>query len=473
MPVVEELMDELAGAKFFTKLDLRSGYHQIRMAEKDEAKTAFKSHSGHFEFRVMPFGLTCAPATFQAAMNSIFAHVIRKFVLVFVDDILIYSRTLADHIHHLDQVFNLLLQNQLFVKLNKCSFAQPSLEYLGHIIGADGVSTDPAKIDAVQQWPTPLNVKQLRGFLGLAGYYRRFIRNFGIICRPLTTLLKKNVPYIWTSIEDEAFSALKHALVQAPVLALLDFTKEFVLETDACAYGMGAVLMQQGHPLAFLSRALGPKNQSLSTYDKECVAILLGIDKWKSYLQHRPFTILTDQKSLVQLGDHRFNTAMQQKAFFRLMGLRYKIVYKKGITNKAADALSRRSALLHIHAMSTVQPRWVEIIMEGYQQDPHAKQLLSELAIQSPNNQGFSLTDGIIRFHGRIWLGIHKAAHQAVLLALHSSGLGGHSGVLATYHKVKQLFAWPKLKQDVQNFVQHCRLCQQAKSDHNRTPGLL
>lgn len=160
------------------------------------------------------------------------------------------------------------------------------------------MSTDPAKVSAVAKWPQPTSVKQLRGFLGLAGYYRKFIRNFGVISKPLTNLLRKNVLYIWTSIEEQAFQTLKHALVQAPVLALPYFTKEFVLETDASAVGVGAVLMQQGHPLAFFSKALGPRNQTLSTYAKECLAIILAIDKWKSYLQHNPFVIHTDKKKL-------------------------------------------------------------------------------------------------------------------------------------------------------------------------------
>jgi hypothetical protein len=181
MPVVEELLDELAGATIFTKLDLRSGYQQIRLAEEDEAKAVFRTHNGHFEFRVMPFGLLTAPATFQSAMNQVFAAQIRKFVLVFVDDILVYNKTAEEHAQHLTEVFKLLQQNNLFIKRSKCSFAQHSLEYLGHIIIKNGVATDPAKIEAVKNWPKPSNVKQLRGFLGLAGYYTR----------PLTNLLKK------------------------------------------------------------------------------------------------------------------------------------------------------------------------------------------------------------------------------------------------------------------------------------------
>jgi hypothetical protein len=230
MPIVDELLDELAGSRFFSKLDLRSGYHQIRMVEADELKTAFKTHHGQFQFRVMPFGLTNAPATFQCLMNSIFAPYIRQFVLFFMDDILVYSKSLEEHLHHLKLVFSLLQQHQLYAKRSKCVFAVQQVEYLGHTISAAGVATDSDKTQVVLQWPTPSTVTELRGFLGLTGYYRKFVQNYSIIAKPLTNLLKKKA-FAWTPDSETTFQQLKHALSHTLVLALLDFSLPFFLES--------------------------------------------------------------------------------------------------------------------------------------------------------------------------------------------------------------------------------------------------
>jgi hypothetical protein len=273
-------------------------------------------------------------------MNHILAPLLRKGVVVFIDDILVYSATWAEHLQLLEAVFHLLQQHNIKIKLSKCSFAQKQLKYLGHIISAAGVATDPKKITDVKNWPIPETPKDVRGFLGLAGYYRNFVRHFGAIAKPLTELLKKGQIFQWTSVHQEAFELLKQALITAPVLQLPDFSKQFTIETDASAKGIGAVSQQEGHPIAYISKALGPKNLGLSTYEKKCLAILMAVDHWRSYLQHSPFLIKTDQRSLESLTDQRLTTPWQLKAYTKLLGLDYKIIYKKGIENSAVDALS-------------------------------------------------------------------------------------------------------------------------------------
>jgi hypothetical protein len=251
IPIFDELVDELSQAKWFSTLDLNSGYHQVRLKLGEEFKTAFQTHFGLFEFKVMPFGLCGAPGTFQGSMNTTLAPLLRKCVLVFFDDILIYSATLEEHLEHLKLVLQLLADDKWQVKLFKCTFAQQRLSYLGHVISSEGISTDPVKVQAVQSWPQPTNVEELRSFLGLTSYYRKFVRNFAVISKPLTNLLKKQVLFLWTSEHSEAFDALKAALTHAPVLAMPDFNLPFCLETVASNIGVGAVLLQQGHPLAF------------------------------------------------------------------------------------------------------------------------------------------------------------------------------------------------------------------------------
>jgi len=220
--------------------------------------------------------------------------------------------------------------------------------------------------------------------------------------------------------------------------------------------------------MAYISKALGPKAQGLSTYEKECMALILAVTKWKSYLQHQEFNIATDHKSLIHLGEQKLQEGMQHKAFLKLLGLQYKIVYKKGLENKVADALSRQAEPSTVAAISTSTPRWLEIIVEGYTKDDQTKQLFTELSITGSNDKGFTLSNGLIKYKNRIWLGNHTEAHRAVLLALHSSGLGGHSGITATYHKVRALFAWPNLKQSIINYINACEVCAQAKPEHYR-----
>jgi hypothetical protein len=474
VPIIEELLDELSGAAYFSSLDLQAGFHQIRMKAGDEFKTAFQTHFGQFEFRVMSFGLTGAPGTFQDAMNTTLAPYLRKFVLVFFDDILLYSATLEDHLQHLRLVFELLTRDKWTLKLSKCAFAQTQISYLGHVISAVGVGTDPSKLDAISQWPSPSSVKELRSFLGLAGYYRRFVRHFGIISKPLTNLLRKNILFIWTPAHESAFTALKSALCNSPVLALPNFERSFTIETDASESGVGAVLMQDGHPLAFLSKALGPKTRGLSTYEKEFMAILLAVQAWRPYLQFHEFTILTDQRSLTQLGEQRLNTYWQQRVFSKLLGLQYRIVYRPGSDNRAADALSRHPAPPEVCATVTaLEPTWSTAVQHSYANDPVAIAMMSKLALDPQSIPNFTLKAAILRYRNRIWVGNDTALQQRLISEFHSSAWGGHSGVPVTHMRLKQCFAWKGMKSAVKAFVQSCSICQQSKYDRTKSPGLL
>jgi len=251
---------------------------------------------------VMPFGLTNAPSTFQALMNDIFKPFLRKFVLVFFGDILVYSHSLEDHLSHLQYVLEVLSHHKLFAKLSKCTFAVIEIEYLGHLISQQGVRADPSKLEAMANWPIPLTIKALWGFLGLTGYYRKFIRHYGILAAPLTVLLKKYA-FSWTLAATTAFAKLKDARMSPPVLRLPNFTVTIVVECDASGTGLGAVLMQEGHPIAFLSKALKGQALHLSTYENELLSLVTTIQHWRLYLLGRTFTVRTDQQALHYLLD--------------------------------------------------------------------------------------------------------------------------------------------------------------------------
>ncbi|GJU76554.1 ty3-gypsy retrotransposon protein [Tanacetum coccineum] len=386
IPTVDELSDELYGSEVFSKLDLRAGYHQLRIHPSDVYKTAFRTHVGHYEFIVMPFGLSNAPSTFQSTMNEIFRPVLRKFVLVFFDDILIYSKSWELHMEHLNAVFSILRTHQFFVKLSKCEFGSPSVFFLGHIISAAGVSIDPAKVEAIQTWPEPKTIKQLRGFLGLASYYRRFVQGFASISSPLSNLLRKDA-FIWDDKARTAFSKLKIALLSTPVLALPNFEEPFTIYTDASGVGIGAVLLQHGHPLAYFSKIMCLRMQKASTYIRELYAITEAVRKWRQYLLGRKFIIVTDHQSLRTILHQNVHTPDQQHWITKLLGYDFDIMYQPGKDNGPADALSRlpESSSSTFFALTQPDISILGALRDHYETNSEAHQLYQDVVTQGCN----------------------------------------------------------------------------------------
>ncbi|KAI4372857.1 hypothetical protein MLD38_011041 [Melastoma candidum] len=273
IPRLDDMLDELHGAQVFSKVDLRSGYHQIRMKEGDEWKTAFKTKYGLYEWLVMPFGLSNAPSTFMRLMTHVLRPFMGKFVVVYFDDILVYSRSNKEHINHLRAVFNTLREEKLHGNLKKCEFFQPSVIFLGFVVSAEGIKVDESKIEAIKEWPSPRSFHDVRSFHGLASFYRRFIQGFSSIAAPLTECLKGD-KFEWTPVAQASFERLKECLSAAPVLALPDFAKMFEVECDASGVGIGGVLLQEGRPIAYFSEKLNGAKLNYSTYDKEFLAIV-------------------------------------------------------------------------------------------------------------------------------------------------------------------------------------------------------
>ncbi|GJW17954.1 putative reverse transcriptase domain-containing protein [Tanacetum coccineum] len=277
LPRIDDLFDQLQGSQFFSKINLRSGYHQLRVHEDDIPKTAFRTRYGHFEFTVMPFGLTNAPAVFMDLMNRVCRPYLDKFVIVFIDDILIYSKTQEEHVEHLRLVLGLLKKEKLYAKFSKCEFWLREVQFLGHVINGNGIHVDPSKIEAVKNWKAPRTPTEVRSFLGLAGYYRRFIENFSKIAKSLTILTQKCKTFDWGEEQELAFQTLKDKLCNAPVLALPDGPEDFVVYCDASGIGLGCVLMQRGKVIAYASRQLKIHEKNYTTYDLELGAVVFAL----------------------------------------------------------------------------------------------------------------------------------------------------------------------------------------------------
>ncbi|WZZ08421.1 hypothetical protein YC2023_094347 [Brassica napus] len=458
IPRLDDMLDELHGSCIFSKIDLKSGYHQIRMKEGDEWKTAFKTKHGLYEWLVMPFGLTNAPSTFMRLMNHVLRSFIGIFVVVYFDDILVYSKSFNDHIEHLRAVLDVLRKESLFANLKKCTFGTDHLVFLGFIVGADGVKVDPEKVRAIQEWPIPKTISEVRSFHGLAGFYRRFVKDFSTIAAPLTEVIKKEVGFKWGEAQELAFQCLKEKLTNAPLLILPDFNKTFEIECDASGIGIGAVLMQEKRPIAYFSEKLGGATLNYATYDKELYALVRALQTWQHYLWPKEFVIHTDHESLKYLkGQNKLSKRHARWVEF-IETFPYVIKYKQGKENIVADALSRRYVLLN-----TLDAKLLgfEQIKEMYESDPDFKEAYNSCEKFAVGH--YFRHDGFLFYDNRLCVP-NCSLRDLFVRESHGGSLMGHFGIAKTLKTLQDHFFWPRMKRDVEKLCERCATCKQAKS---------
>ena len=462
IPRLDDMLDELSGSIVFSKIDLRSGYHQIRMKLGDEWKTAFKTKFGLYEWLVMPFGLTNAPSTFMRLMNEVLRSFIGRFVVVYFDDILIYSRSLEEHLDHLRAVFNALRDAHLFGNLEKCTFCTDRVSFLGYVVTPQGIEVDQAKVEAIHSWPVPCTVTQVRSFLGLAGFYRRFVKDFSTIAAPLHELTKKGATFTWAAAQQDAFNTLKDKLTHAPLLQLPDFNKTFELECDASGIGLGGVLLQEGKPVAYFSEKLSGPSLNYSTYDKELLALVRTLETWQHYLWPKEFVIHSDHESLKHIRSQAKLNRRHAKWVEFIESFPYVIKHKKGKENIIADALSRRYTML---SQLDFKIFGLETIKEQYAHDNDFKDVLLNCQEGKTWNR-FVLTDGFVFRANKLCIPA-SSVRLLLLQEAHGGGLMGHFGVKKTEDILAGHFFWPKMRRDVERFVARCTTCQKAKSRLN------
>ena len=484
LPRADDLIDRLHGARYFTKIDLRTGYHQIRIAEDDIPKTAFRTRYGHYEFLVMPFGLTNAPATFQQAMNDVFRDQLGDFVVVFLDDILIYSRTLQDHVQHVRFVLQKLRDNSFYAKHSKCDFFQKSIVYLGHLITENGVEIEPSRIEKVKLWPIPRNIRELRSFLGFVGFLRKSIRNYSKLTTPLTDLLKghprKSVkPISWNEQLDKSFETLKEHVCQAPTLLLPDPSKPFSIETDASDYAIGAVLYQGGHPIAFESKKLDAAQSRYSVQEKELFAVIHALKTWRHYLYGNKFVVTTDHQSLKYFCDQPDLVGRKGRWADLMQDFDFSIRYRKGSMNTVADALSRIKEV-NMLSFTEIKSDLLDHLRGKYLDDSYfskywtkAESGLDADTSTLPSKATFHITNGLLYRSGKVCVPDLPNVKQKILHECHDAPSAGHPRIQRTLVLISSTFFWPKMRSDVHKYVTQCLQCQINKSERLKAAGLL
>ncbi|GJX86218.1 reverse transcriptase domain-containing protein [Tanacetum coccineum] len=487
LPRIDDLFDQLQGSSVYSKIDLRSGYHQLRVREEDILKTAFRTRYGHYEFQVMPFGLTNAPAVFMDLMNRVCKPYLDKFVIVFIDDILIYSKNKQEHEEHLKLILELLKKEELYAKFSKCEFWIPKVQFLGHVIDSEGIHVDPAKIESIKDWASPKSPTEIHQFLGLAGYYRRFIEGFSKIAKPMTKLTQKKVKFEWGDKQEAAFQLLKQKLCSAPILALPKGSEDFIAYCDASKKGLGVVLMQREKVIAYASRQLKIHEKNYTTHDLELGAVVFALKIWRHYLYGTKCTVFTDHKSLQHILNQKELNMRQRRWLELLSDYDCEIRYHPGKANVVADALSRKERDQPLRVRALVMTIGLDLPKQILNAQTEARKLEN---IKNEDVGGMLLenakdpekvrkekleprADGTLCFNGRSWLPCYGDLRTVIMHESHKSKYSIHPGSDKMYQDMKKLYWWPNMKADIATYVSKCLTCAKVKAEHQRPSGLL
>ena len=466
LPNIEELQDRLAQANWFSKIDLKGAYNLIRMKEGEEWKTAFRTRYGHYEYMVMPFGLTNAPATCQMMINDTLREHLDKTVVAYLDDILIYTTgTLQEHVHDVQQVLTKLQARNLKANPKKCEFHTKETEFLGFIIGVDGIRIDPSKIAAIKEWPTPTCVKDIQSFLGLTNYNRKFVESYSEKALPLVDLTRKDTPFKWDSGQKKAFELLKQSCIEGPTLRMFDSRKPVHIETDASDRAIGACLTQEHegkrHPVAYYSRKMTPAEQNYDIHDKELLAIVAALQHWRVYAEGAPsLTILTDHKNLLHFTTTKVLNRRQVRWSELLGQYKFKILYTPGKDNGRADALSRRSD--YMEGKEAVQHSILKTNRDG-SLSASTHEFNAVLRIMNDHDEEFPIE------HGKYQ--VPDDQQDQCIRQHHDDPTIGHPGVTKTMELIQRNFTFLHMKQKVTTYIKRCRSCQTNKSARHAKYG--
>ena len=500
LPRIDELFDQLRGARVYSKIDLRTSYHQLRVREADIPKTTFRTWYGHFEFTVMPFGLTNAPAAFMCLMNKVFQPYLDQFVVVFVDDILIYSQSEVEHEDHLRIVLQLLRDHPLYSKFSKCEFWLVEVGLMGHVVLASSVSLDPGKVEAVISWERSKSVFEIRSFLGLARYYRRFIEDFSRLAALMTRLTRKEVKFVWDNSCELAFQEFKRTFTATPILIVLKKGQRYTVYSDASKDGLGCVLMQSEKVVAYGSWQLKNQEQNYPTHDMELDAAVFALKIWHHYLYGERFKVFSDHKTLKYIFTQRDLNMRQRRWMEFLEDYDFTLHYHPGKANVVADALTRKShgvlasiasrewRMLETMGQFRLQydekaqgtlgsmmatPSLLSRVIESQLQDAELVSIRDRVQ-SGTGDEGWAIhTDGSLWCRGRVVVPQSTDLRKEILKEFHCSRFAVHPGGTKMYHVLRRQYYWSGMKRHVGDFFRRCLMCQQVQADNQRPSGLL